>query len=202
MPAKQATEDEPKIVEIDNEQVSAKGLRQRILPKWFDLNPLVERLTVPYFVYCIIASMFFGIWIAPAITGVGSSMMDHSAHSEADHAAHEMMQTEIDVPAASAPTVALEVTRDTMSGWNVVLDTERFTFSVDNVNGEHVPNEGHGHIYINGERYARIYGNAVHLPALPEGEVSVSVTLNANDHSIYTVDGEPIADNVVVTNEG
>ena len=82
----------------------------------------------------------------------------------------------------------------------MILNTERFTFSVDSVNAEHVANEGHGHIYINGQRHSRIYGNAVHLPALPKGETSISVTLHGNNHAPYTVNGETVADTVIVSN--
>lgn len=59
-------------------------------------------------------------------------------------------------------------------------------------------NEGHAHIYVNGVKFARVYSSWFYLPAdaLTPGENDVSVTLNANDHGEWTVNGVPVSSTV------
>jgi len=45
---------------------------------------------------------------------------------------------------------------------------------------------------VNGEKVMRAYGAWVHLPDVPNG-ATIRVTLNANDHSGWAVDGLPLA---------
>ncbi len=87
------------------------------------------------------------------------------------------------------PQLALEVFPDPGSGWNLLFDYEGFHLNPRNASQHHVVGEGHTHIYANGEKLTRLYGNAYHIPTLPAGEVEVSVRLSANDHQEYTVDG-------------
>ena len=112
-----------------------------------------------------------------------------------------MMHGEIEVPAEDAPRVALTVTEDSMDGWNIVLETEGFEFTPEAVNGEHVPGTGHAHVYLNEVKLARLYGPYFHLPELPPGEHEISVSLSANDHAYFVVDGERVEARVTVTQE-
>lgn len=108
------------------------------------------------------------------------------AHSETSaHVEHET----VEIDAQIAPTVAISVAEDGKSGWNVTLTTENFTFTPENVNVQHVPGEGHAHLYVDGEKYARLYGPSFHYPQNLDGSHEFRVTLNANDHSEYAVDG-------------
>ena len=61
--------------------------------------------------------------------------------------------------------------------------------------------EGHAHVYVDGEKAARIYGPWFHLGALPPGEVTLGVTLNANDHSLLAVSGRPLKAEKTITVE-
>ena len=90
--------------------------------------------------------------------------------------------------------------RDPASGWTLHVITENFTFSPQNASRDHVPGEGHAHVYINGVKLGRFYGPWVHLDNLPEGEVTVEVTLNANDHRPLAVSGVPLAEIVRIVN--
>ncbi|MEP3442481.1 MAG: hypothetical protein ABJN72_13480 [Sulfitobacter sp.] len=87
---------------------------------------------------------------------------------------------------------------DIMDGYNVQIITQNFTFTPAAINRAPKDNEGHAHIYVNDTKIARIYGNWYHLPAemLASGDNKVRVTLNANDHSEWAVDGVPISSTV------
>ncbi|NMG59863.1 hypothetical protein E1H12_15390, partial [Geitlerinema sp. P-1104] len=87
---------------------------------------------------------------------------------------------------------------DPMRGWNLEIQTTNFRFAPEEVNQENQPNAGHGHLYINGERGARVYGPWLHLPHLPPGSNEITVSLNANNHQAWTHNGQPIEATVVV----
>ena len=90
------------------------------------------------------------------------------------------------------PELALEVVPDPASGWNLHFGYEHFSLNPRQASRAHQAGEGHAHIYLNGSKLTRLYGNAFHIPSLPEGDVEISVSLSANDHLEYTVDGEPL----------
>ncbi len=97
------------------------------------------------------------------------------------------------------PSLELAVYDDPMNGWNLHLVTENFDFAPERVNGDSLINEGHAHLYINGEKIMRIYSNWHHLPDLTSGTHEITVTLNANGHEELIDQGEPIADTVVIS---
>lgn len=109
-----------------------------------------------------------------------------------------------EVPADEAPSVALEVTEDPDAGWNVRLVTERFTFAPERVGAQAQPGEGHAHLYLDGDKIARLYGSWFHLPAdaLAAGEHTLMVQLNANDHTAWAVDGVVVSDSTELTGTG
>lgn len=119
-----------------------------------------------------------------------AEMSDHS---------HEGMV--YNVAADSAPELEIVVVEDAKSGYNIELKTTNFTFTPGNVNGDNVMNEGHGHIYLDGEKIARVYGKYFHYSGSFEGTKTFSATLNANDHSEYAVDGEVIRASLDITHD-
>lgn len=102
---------------------------------------------------------------------------------------HEMMVVSDET---TAPTILLRVTRDAIAGYNVNIETTNFTFTPESASEEHVPSQGHAHLYVNGEKIARVYGSWFHIPVLEPGENTIRATLNTNDHKEYAVDGKPI----------
>ena len=98
-------------------------------------------------------------------------------------------------------TLSIEVTSDTVSGFNVQLMTEGFTFAPENVGGEHVDGEGHAHIYVDGVKISRVYGEWYHLSGLSAGEHELRVTLNTNSHNDYAIDGEVLEDTTTIVVE-
>ena len=101
---------------------------------------------------------------------------------------------------APVPTVTHLVFPDPMGGYNVQILTRNFQFTPANINRDPQDNEGHAHIYINDVKYARIYSDWFNLPAsaLLPGENQVKVTLNANNHSEWSVDDIPVSSTVSV----
>ena len=120
------------------------------------------------------------------------------AHSETGHNHdHGMFM----VSAEEAPTVELMVEEDKKSGYNVRIMTTNFEFTPENVNGENVVGEGHAHIYVDGKKVGRVYDEYYHVDENFDGTKEFRVTLNANDHSEYAVNGEVVEATVMVTHD-
>lgn len=116
------------------------------------------------------------------------SHMDNG-HSHHNHHSHGTLEAE-----SPFPSVDLVVYVDPKSGWNLQIITENFVWSPQGASGEHVAGEGHGHLYVNGEKINRIYGQWQHIPELTKGTHEITVTLNANSHEDLTVDGKVVSD--------
>lgn len=110
--------------------------------------------------------------------------MGHSAHSHAGHDHSKLVSFPL---GTDAPTLDFELAKDSASGWNLHITTTNFRFAPENVNASNRIGEGHAHIYVNGNKLARVYGPWYHIGALPRGEVVLQVTLNANDHRTLAV---------------
>lgn len=89
------------------------------------------------------------------------------------------------------PRVSIELHEDALAGYNLEVKVSNFEFAPEHVNGNVKENEGHAHVYVNGTKYARLYGSWMHLPAalFTAKENEVRVTLNANDHSDLAYEG-------------
>lgn len=99
------------------------------------------------------------------------------------------------------PTVQLVVHKDPKAGWNLQVKTAHFRWAPERASTTHVIGEGHAHLFIDGKKITRLYGEWTHLPALRPGTHTIRVTLNANTHEDYTVNGAPIAATQTVTVE-
>ncbi|MEC9362880.1 MAG: hypothetical protein VYC42_06620 [Pseudomonadota bacterium] len=93
----------------------------------------------------------------------------------------------------AVPALMLHAERDAASGWNLRIDARDFRFAPERANGAHVPGEGHAHLYVDGQKAARLYGPWYHLPSLGAGTHALRVTLNANDHRELALGGQVIA---------
>lgn len=63
----------------------------------------------------------------------------------------------------SMPCVKITLYPDTLSGYNIHIETTNFTFAPTHVSTEHIMGEGHAHVYVNGTKVARAYTNWLHL---------------------------------------
>ena len=121
----------------------------------------------------------------------------HAGHDEAagghDHAAHMPGKAIQLASGPTAPTLDIAITEDQGGGWNLQIRTTNFRFAPDHVNQPHRAGEGHAHLYVNGEKVARVYGPWFHIGSLPSGRTEVTVTLTSNDHHGLAVGDEKLS---------
>ena len=144
----------------------------------------------------------FVVSAANGVTFQGHDHADPAQHSGAGHqaeaAAHDHA-TGINLPDGdSAPGLEIELRKDPMTGWNLHVIPQNFRFAPENASATDADGEGHAHVYINGTKLARLYGNWMHISFLPKGEVEVKVSLNANSHSPLMVENTPVSAAVTV----
>lgn len=120
------------------------------------------------------------------IIAVPSQGHDHSGHPDSNHDHSALTEW-----TGSPPSLALFITEDTGGAKNLFIDVNNFIFTPETVNTLPAAGTGHAHVYIDGIKKIRAYSPWVHLSKAPKGS-SVQVTLNANDHSGWSLDGQPI----------
>ena len=92
-----------------------------------------------------------------------------------------------------AATLEMTVEADAKAGFNLLTQTDGFTFAPEDASEDHVAGEGHAHIYVDGEKLTRLYTNDYYLGDLSEGSHEIKVELNTNDHRPYVdAAGDPI----------
>ena len=123
----------------------------------------------------------------------------HEENTEAnDDHSHE---TVYEVPENEpVPSIAMTITPDTTNtSFNVQLETTNFTFTPENVNGDHEAGEGHAHLYVDGVKIARMYSPWFHIGELETGTHTITATLNTNDHQVYSSSGSEISTTQTIT---
>jgi hypothetical protein len=143
----------------------------------------------------LIIGLFFGTglgFLLAASQGVTLNGHDHADHSTAETHDHTPLQAVALADDGTAPTLATTLHPDAVSGWNLEIQTTRFQFTPESVNGENTSNTGHAHIYLDGVKLARTYGPWFHIATLESGDHILAVELNANDHSPLSINGTPI----------
>ncbi|MEN8896805.1 MAG: hypothetical protein ABF248_12080 [Yoonia sp.] len=117
---------------------------------------------------------------------------DHAGHGDTGHDMSKLVPW-----TGPAPTIALAVSNDMGRAMNLFIDLSGFTFTPETVNTDPVAGTGHAHVYVDGVKKARVYAPWMHLADAPSGS-TVRVTLNANDHTGWGIDGQPIAAEITV----
>lgn len=128
-------------------------------------------------------------FLGAASQGVTLDGHDHGDPAQHGGAAHDAL---LEVAAEDAPALRIALTPDPVAGYTLQVMTERFTFAPESAGLAHVPGEGHAHVYVDGHKVARLYGPWMHLDGVPDEAARVEVTLNANDHRVYAVAGQPV----------
>lgn len=145
-----------------------------------------------------LAGFGVALFVSPYFdTDIADVQKTHLEQSDVTHM-HAMRKTD---PSLPIPAVTLEVTPDAKDGYNVHIVTENYAFTPESVNSDVVVNTGHAHLYVNGAKIARLYSEWFHIPAtlLQEGDNTVVVTLNANDHSEWTNGDSHIMSRVTIS---
>ena len=134
------------------------------------------------------------------VLGARNTPTEHASDGQSsDHSAHDHSQV-LHLPSGvDAPSLDISVIPDPESGWNLNLQTSNFTFAAENAGKAHIEGQGHGHLYVNGVKRARVYGDWFHIGSLPVGDNQISVTLNSNDHKSIVVGDAPLSASVNVT---
>ncbi|WP_156820014.1 hypothetical protein [Synechococcus sp. PCC 7336] len=98
------------------------------------------------------------------------------------------------------PAIELTVREDSLKGWNLEVRVTNFSFAPASVNeGSSSQNEGHAHLYIDGEKVTRLYGNWFYLGELDAGDREISVTLNTNRHETLVHNSEVLSATTTIT---
>ena len=99
------------------------------------------------------------------------------------------------------PSLYLSVQPYDSYGWVVIYNANNFTFNAENASSQHIHGEGHGHLYVNDVKIARLYGEPYYLRDLNMGANTIRITLNSNNHLSYVFNGAAIEKNVEIVVE-
>lgn len=95
---------------------------------------------------------------------------------------------------AEIPTfTTIEAIPDIGNGHNLHIELDNWAFTPELLGSAAIANQGHAHVYLNGEKVTRMYGNWVSLGDLTPGTYTITVTLNGNDHREFVIDGKVIS---------
>ncbi len=136
-----------------------------------------------------LAGLGLGLIGPDALSPIAPSTSTPTMDASHDHSTHAHDDTLDLASGPDAPTLDVTLSKDPASGWNLHILTSNFRFAPQHASQDNQPGEGHAHIYVNGEKLARVYGNWFHIASLPAGAI-VMVGLYANDHSMLSVDGQ------------
>ena len=114
-----------------------------------------------------------------------------------DHSQHPLIEVD---EAEPTPSMRIHMDADSMDGFNIFLETQNFRFTPQSVDTLPVANEGHAHLYVNGEKVARMYSPWHHLSRnlLRDGINRLEVEFSTNDHSVWALAGVPIGADVLI----
>ncbi|WP_147803538.1 hypothetical protein [Alkalicoccus halolimnae] len=124
-------------------------------------------------------------------TGVGVTLYFYTLNSHFTMDSHD--HGEIDIPAEeeNVPAVDGEIVEKADGTHEIRINTEHFSFvrSSEKNAGYH---EGHAHIYVNGEKESRLYGERYQLGQMKEEALEITVSLYTNDHRALMHEEKPI----------
>lgn len=117
---------------------------------------------------------------------------DHAAHGEPHDDTGPTTHDHTTLMEGPAASVTVTATPDGPGALNLRIVPNGLTYAPEAVNQPHNPGEGHAHVYVNGVKEARVYGEWIHLSGLPSGPATLRVTLNANSHEQLSHNGQAI----------
>lgn len=154
-----------------------------------------------------LALLCVGLLLGAALGFVTSSILNDDGPSGHHHVANHKSGGHshdgfVELGSSEAqPTLSITAHRDPDSGWNIHLETTQFEFSALNAGKEHVSGEGHIHLYLNGEKWGRVYGNWVHIGDIKTPQATLQAVLYSNDHRTLRVNGQEVSAQTVLTHE-
>lgn len=112
---------------------------------------------------------------------------------------HSSGHPAVEIPeGVEVPEVQVNVDQLSDGSWLLQVDKKNFTFTPEQAGSSAIDfQKGHGHIYINGVKINRLYGDYYNLE-LPKGKNAIKVALVLNNHQRLFYQGYEISDQVVV----
>ncbi|WP_083270898.1 hypothetical protein [Bacillus marinisedimentorum] len=117
------------------------------------------------------------------------------------NSADAMSHGKLDIPKAAQniPSVSISVSQDPSGSWLLKTETKHFAFQPEKAGTDEASfQEGHAHIYVDGKKINRLYGNYYNLGELQSGRHEITVSLNSNNHALFTYEGKEISDSEIV----
>ena len=96
------------------------------------------------------------------------------------------------VESESPLSVAITAEPDADGGVSVSIMTVGFRFAPELVDHAHTEGVGHAHIYVDGEKLARVFEPYYQIDDLPPGDHEIRVSLNSNNHGELAYDGKKL----------
>ncbi|AFZ36521.1 hypothetical protein Sta7437_3002 [Stanieria cyanosphaera PCC 7437] len=128
------------------------------------------------------------------LTSHSNRLLAHEQENQ-NYAQEQMHHEMVNIPDNQPiPGVDLIVHEDAKQGWNLEIKTTNFQFAPQKINQEGTLDEGHAHLYVNGEKITRIYDNWYYLSELKPGMNEIKIQLNTNKHEILMHNKQPIED--------
>ncbi|MGW0767921.1 hypothetical protein [Streptomyces sp. NPDC002676] len=103
-----------------------------------------------------------------------------------------------------APEVGVEVTPDSVGGWDVRLTFQHFRFSATGAKPKAVSGRGLACLFVDGRRVARLHTPEFHLAGrlVPRGTHHVTARLYADDDTVWAVHGRKVESTADITASG
>ena len=135
-----------------------------------------------------------GFLVEPAYEGQPNGVYLSVTRASGGEAGHASEGGHDHGGAVETSGMSVEVTAevDPIDGINVHIMPSGFMFAPERVNQADVDGEGHAHVYVDGEKVGRAYGEWFHLKGVAPGDREIRVTLQTNGHSEYTVGGQTV----------
>ena len=115
---------------------------------------------------------------------------------------------------AETPKINIAIFQDKKDGFNLHISVANFeleppefesTFITSPAQSSIAMNEkfvvdGHAHLYVNGKKISRVYGNYLHLPSglFNPGINMIMVSLNAHSHDVWTLNNNQIMATLII----
>ncbi|WP_198147286.1 hypothetical protein [Gilvimarinus polysaccharolyticus] len=103
------------------------------------------------------------------------------------------------------PKIHLSVFRDAMDGININVKVENYHLNAPNSiassdSATAATLQGHAHVFVNGIKRQRLYGNDLHIPNewLQSGVNQIAISLNSHQHENWIAAGQTIVGSVFV----
>ncbi len=128
------------------------------------------------------------LFMYPVIADVQYNIALEDAKSNSNKSRHSSKMVDISNSSAIPKITLIEVIEEKHEmGYNLHVELDNWKFTPKNTGNPYKENQGHIHVYINGKKHGRMYSNWYFLGDLKKGKNNISVTINGDDHTVFTI---------------